>query len=127
MTSQSSPTKNRGGRSSKPYRTTWGEEIHGLYRMPDRPNLWRIVTTRERFTESDERRAIQIFRQKVQDSQASIEIPMMVDEDKLPTDNDPITPLESAFSYTTGPGGQTIYHPKNRRSETVGMVPRTAY
>lgn len=48
------------GRKTKPYRTTWGETIDGLYKCPD--GRWRITATGERFTEHDERSAVMKFR-----------------------------------------------------------------
>src|SRR5690242_19445012 len=49
------------GRPPKPYRPSWGgDPISGLARQTD--GRWRIVATGERFTEIDERRAIQKFR-----------------------------------------------------------------
>ena len=51
----------RRGRHSKPYRTSQGEEIQGLYHCPD--GRWRIVATGERFTEPDETRAVAKFQE----------------------------------------------------------------
>lgn len=67
----------RRGRPSRPYRTTWGEEVHGLYRSMVRPNQWRVVATDERFTERDERRAVLIFREKMRDKTATVTIPLV--------------------------------------------------
>ncbi|MDB5296516.1 MAG: Phage integrase family protein [Phycisphaerales bacterium] len=49
------------GRKTKPYRTSWGETIDGLYRLPDK--RWRITETGQRFTQPDERLAVLHFRQ----------------------------------------------------------------
>ena len=49
------------GRRHKAYRTTWGEEVPGLY-YHDRERRWRIVATGERFREPDERAAVNRFR-----------------------------------------------------------------
>lgn len=47
--------------TSKPYPTSWGEDVQGLYRLPD--GRWRITVPGkhfgERFTEPDERKAVQ--------------------------------------------------------------------
>jgi hypothetical protein len=45
----------------KAYRTTWGEVISGLDRQSD--GRWRIIESGYRFTEANESRAIQKFRQ----------------------------------------------------------------
>jgi len=47
-------------RPFKPYQTSWGEVIPGLYRGSD--GRWRIVATNGRFREPDERRAVDRFR-----------------------------------------------------------------
>ena len=52
---------NRAGRPPKAYRTTWGEVISGLDRQSD--GRWRIIESGYRFTEANESRAIQKFRQ----------------------------------------------------------------
>ncbi|MFA9479826.1 hypothetical protein ACERK3_16200 [Phycisphaerales bacterium AB-hyl4] len=44
----------RRGRPSRPYRTSWGENVEGLYKCPD--GRWRITVTGQTFTEHDERR-----------------------------------------------------------------------
>ena len=49
------------GRPQKPYQASDGQIIPGLCHQKD--GRWRIVTTGDRFTESDEFRAIQRFRQ----------------------------------------------------------------
>lgn len=49
-------------RPQKPYRTSWGELIDGLYKLPD--GRWRIVATGERFTERDEFTAVARFKQQ---------------------------------------------------------------
>lgn len=51
------------GRPQKPYQTSWGDIIPGLYRCPDR--RWRINVTGEKFTEPDGRRAVQRFRDRM--------------------------------------------------------------
>lgn len=48
------------GRKPKPYISTWGEIIPDLARDSD--GRWRIVPTRYRFTETDERLAVMRFR-----------------------------------------------------------------
>lgn len=48
------------GRPQKPYETTWGEIVPGLYRCTD--GRWRITKTGQKFTERDERRAVARFR-----------------------------------------------------------------
>ena len=48
------------GRPQKPYHTSWGELIQGLYRCPD--GRWRINRTGSKFTEPDERLAVKRFR-----------------------------------------------------------------
>lgn len=50
----------RRGRRSKPHKMADGTEVHGLYHRPD--GRWKIVATGELFTEHDERRAVQKFR-----------------------------------------------------------------
>jgi len=57
------------GRKPKPYITTWGEVIPDLARDSD--GRWRIVPTRQRFAESDERLAIMRFR-RWQQSQSTV-------------------------------------------------------
>ena len=52
--------KRKAGRRQAPYRTSWGEEIYGLHK--DKDGRWRITATNERYTEADERRAVQRFR-----------------------------------------------------------------
>jgi integrase len=47
------------GRPQKPYHTSWGDLLPGLYRCPD--GRWRINATGQKFTEPDERRAVQKF------------------------------------------------------------------
>jgi hypothetical protein len=50
----------RTGRPQRPYQPTFGgDPIPGLYKCPD--GRWRITQTGQKFTESDERRAIQRF------------------------------------------------------------------
>lgn len=49
----------RRGRPSRPYRTSWGKDIEGLYKCPD--GRWRINATGQKFTEHDERRAVAKF------------------------------------------------------------------
>ena len=71
-----SDTKRRG-RPSRAYRSTIdGKEVHGLYRLPG-SNRWRIVATGERFTEADERRAIQRFRDW--EAQGTVAVPITVE------------------------------------------------
>src|SRR5579864_287664 len=53
--------KIKRGRRTKPYRTSWGETIDGLYRRPD--GRWRIVAIRHDFREADERLAVARFKQ----------------------------------------------------------------
>lgn len=53
------------GRPQKPYRTSWGELIDGLYKSPD--GRWKIVATGERFTEKDECTAVTKFKQRAGD------------------------------------------------------------
>ena len=48
------------GRPQKPYETSWGEMVPGLYKCPD--GRWRISSTGQKFTEADERRAVVHFR-----------------------------------------------------------------
>lgn len=50
-----------GGRPRKPYRASWGEYINGLRRRPS-DGRWVIVETGEIFSQPDERRAVQRFR-----------------------------------------------------------------
>ena len=64
------------GRPSKPYRTSWGEEVLGLYRNPARLGYWRVVATGESFTEHDERRAIHRFREMTRAQTALVNIPL---------------------------------------------------
>lgn len=52
---------NRAGRPQKAYRTSWGEIIQGLDRQSD--GRWRVIASGVRFSEADENRAIQRFRQ----------------------------------------------------------------
>ncbi|HZZ41647.1 MAG TPA: hypothetical protein VFE58_01805 [Tepidisphaeraceae bacterium] len=47
----------RTGRKQKPYETSWKEIVPGLTRCKD--GRWRISLTEQRFTESDERRAVE--------------------------------------------------------------------
>lgn len=49
------------GRKQKPYQTSWNEIIPGLAK--DYDNRWRIIETGKRFSQSDERLAIQKFRE----------------------------------------------------------------
>src|SRR5436305_856466 len=49
------------GRPSKPYKTSWGEIVAGLYLCPD--GRWRITETGAKFTETDERLAVAKFKQ----------------------------------------------------------------
>ena len=49
------------GRKQKPYQTSWGEIIPGL--AHDTSGRWRVTSTGFRFTEADERRAIQRFKE----------------------------------------------------------------
>jgi integrase len=57
-------TPKKQGRKTKPYPTSWGENIDGLYREPD--GRWRITLPgphfRSRFTEADERFAVARFK-----------------------------------------------------------------
>lgn len=48
------------GRPQKPYHSSWGELIPGLYRCPD--GRWRVNRTGQKFTEPDERLAVKRFR-----------------------------------------------------------------
>ncbi len=50
------------GRKQKPYQTTWGEIIPGLAKQ-SHDGRWRIVATGFRFSETDERRAVNRFRE----------------------------------------------------------------
>jgi len=48
------------GRPQRPYKCSWdGDLVEGLYKCPDGP--WRINATGEKFSEPDERRAVQRF------------------------------------------------------------------
>ena len=47
------------GRKQKPYQTSYGEIVPGMYREVD--GRWKIVATKKKFTEPDERLAIQGF------------------------------------------------------------------
>ncbi len=51
------------GRKQKPHETSWGEIVPGLARDVDQ--RWRIVATGQRFTESDERKAVERFRKVI--------------------------------------------------------------
>lgn len=53
--------RQRRGRPQKPYVTSWGATIPGLYRKSD--GRWRINATGKEFTEHDERLAVARFRQ----------------------------------------------------------------
>jgi integrase len=59
------------GRRRVTYVTTWGETIPGLTRDTD--GRWRILGTKKRFSEDDERMAIARFR-RMQDGKQAIEI-----------------------------------------------------
>ena len=50
------------GRPQKPYRTSWGELVDGLNKMPD--GRWKIIATGERFTEQNEFTAVARFKQQ---------------------------------------------------------------
>lgn len=53
-------TRKKTGRKAKPHKTTYdGTTIDGLYHCPD--GRWRITATGEKFTEADERLAVQRF------------------------------------------------------------------
>lgn len=81
---QDSPT--RRGRHSIPHRTAWGEEVLGLYRIPGSRHRWRIVATGQRFTEVDERRAVQRFRDwQAQHHPTNVNVPTKI-ADKLVLD-----------------------------------------
>ena len=72
-------TPTRRGRHSIPHRTAWGAEVHGLYRIPGPRHRWRIVATGERFTEADERRAVQKFRDwEAQNRPTAVNVPSTV-------------------------------------------------
>lgn len=49
-------TQGKRGRPQKPFITSWGEAVAGLRR--ERDGRWRIIATREAFTEPDERLAV---------------------------------------------------------------------
>ena len=49
------------GRKQKPYQTSWNEVIPGLSK--DYDGRWRIIETGKRFSQSDERLAVQTFRE----------------------------------------------------------------
>src|SRR5688572_8078567 len=51
----------RRGRPTKPYPASWGEDVQGLTQCGD--GRWRIVATEQRFTEPDERRAVERFKE----------------------------------------------------------------
>ncbi|MFA9480433.1 tyrosine-type recombinase/integrase [Phycisphaerales bacterium AB-hyl4] len=62
------------GRPHKPYRTSWGENIDGLRRRSS-DGRWVIVQTGKMFSEADERRAVNRFRQwQAEQKQAEITI-----------------------------------------------------
>lgn len=69
-------TLTRRGRPTKPYRTSWGEEIHGLYKSLTRPGQWRVIATGERFTSHDEKVAVHLFRQKMKDHENTVTFPL---------------------------------------------------
>jgi integrase len=48
------------GRKQKPYETSWGEIVPGLNRQPD--GRWRNIDTGARFTETDERLAVNKYK-----------------------------------------------------------------
>ncbi|MCL2648822.1 MAG: site-specific integrase [Phycisphaerales bacterium] len=100
------------GRPSKPYRTTWGEEVHGLYRSTVRSNQWRVIATGERFTAHDEKVAVHIFHQKMKDHQATVAIPVgtMTDEgweDRMPAPQELNTDLAGSLGSSINPDGST--------------------
>ena len=64
------------GRPQRPYETSWGEMVPGLYRCPD--GRWRITATGRKFTEADERRAVSRFRATQQP--ATVDVPTVYHE-----------------------------------------------
>ena len=60
MASLANTNQRRRGRPSKPYTTTGGIEIPGLYRIP-RDGRWKNTFTGERWTEPDEDKAVAKF------------------------------------------------------------------
>ncbi len=74
-------TGKKRGRPSRPYRTSYdGTEVHGLHR--DKDGRWRIVATGERFSEADERTALDRFREWQQQKQVSrVLLPIQFDSE----------------------------------------------
>jgi hypothetical protein len=61
------------GRKQKPYQASWGEIIPGL--AHDTSGRWRVVSTGFRFSEADERRAIDRFRALQPDAVVRVDAP----------------------------------------------------
>ena len=61
------------GRPSKPYRTSWGEQVIGLRKKGG--NRWFIIEAGKEFREQDERRAVQRFKRwQSEQADASVEL-----------------------------------------------------
>jgi hypothetical protein len=67
------------GRPQKPYRTSWGELVDGLYKTPD--GRWKIVATGERFTEKHEFTAVTKFKQRATD-RSTIFVPARLEQSR---------------------------------------------
>jgi hypothetical protein len=90
------------GRHQKPYQPSWGgDPVVGLYRCHD--GRWRINAINHRYTEADERRAIQKFQDwQQQNHPSTISLPI-----------DPSTDLPSIHAITTI-DGQPVPHDSAR-------------
>lgn len=69
-----SNTASKRGRKRKPFVTSWGEAINGLYHRPD--GRWKVVDTGYLFTESDEREAVRRFLQLTQPTGKTLDLPV---------------------------------------------------
>ena len=108
---------NRAGRPQKMYRTSWGELIQGLDRQKD--GRWRVISTGFRFSEMDESRAIQRFRQLMNSAKplATLTVPI-TEPDASPAEilADWSQPLSQSQSIAIQPSSISVTVDQNDRT-----------